>query len=518
MWDSNSTDGNEPFLIDPILPFRDFPFTLKKIRIGVIAAAGKGTRAFPRTSFIPKPLLVIEGKTILQRNVELMAKTFGIEKVYVLVGHLKEQIQAEVEHIRLALPKVVIETVLWTEKGLASDVASLEKMIHEPFLTILGDEFYYKSNHDMFLKVLKKHPKMSASVGIVRTSLMSRIQEYSSVILEDDKILNLQEKPENPPNEFLGLGSYYFTPEFFEVFKKTPPSSKSGIIEITDVIDKMAKETRGGVFATTLNCDYFNINSMQDYYHAVYEVRNDLFSKFKTSLIIPTNNNERSITDVIVDFKDKFNEIIVIDNESTDETMALAKKEKVKTYTFPGDGDPTRLGEQVRRGMEYATGDILVVVSPDGSFRSKDFPKLLEYMKDSDMVIGTRTTRQMIEQGSNLKPLYRLVNLLMGKLVEVFWWGQEPRFTDVDCQFFSVWRESYDRVKPQLVVEDRKFIVEMMIDIVRSHMRCIEIPVSYFKPVGQVEYRLRDMISDSFQIFKLILSKKFFLGANGDGD
>ncbi|MCW7470802.1 nucleotidyltransferase family protein [Leptospira kanakyensis] len=491
---------------------------MKKIRIGVIAAAGKGTRAYPRTSFIPKPLFVIEGKSILHRNVELMVKTFGIEKVYVLVGHLKEQIIAEIDHIRLAIPKVVIEPVDWTKKGLASDVASLERTIHEPFLTILGDEFYYRTDHDEFLKVLKKHPNMAASIGIVKTSLLSRIRKNYSVVLENDKIVNLVEKPENPPNELLGLGSYYFTPEYFEFFKKTPASPKSGVIEITDVIDKMAKESKSGVYATTLSCDYFNINSMQDYYHAVYEVRNDLFHKFKTSLVIPTNNNERSITDVIVDFKDKFNEIIVIDNESTDETLALSKKEKVKTYTFPGDGDPTRLGEQVRRGIEYTTGDIIVVVSPDGSFRSKDFPKLLEYMKDSDMVIGTRTTRQMIEQGSNLKPLYRLVNLLMGKLVEVFWWGQEPRFTDVDCQFFSVWRESYERVKPQLHTQDRKFIVELMIDIVRSHMRCIEIPVSYFKPVGQVEYRLRDMITDSIHIMKLILSKKFYLGEDRDGE
>jgi glycosyltransferase involved in cell wall biosynthesis len=257
---------------------------------------------------------------------------------------------------------------------------------------------------------------------------------------------------------------------------------------------------------------------MQDYYHAVYEVRNDLFPKFKSSLIIPTCNNERSITDVIVDFKDKFHEIIVIDNESTDQTVALAKKEKVKVCQFYGDGDKLRLGEQVRKGMEYATGDILVVVAPDGSFRSKDFPKLLEYMKDSDMVIGTRTTRQMIEQGSNLKPLYRLVNLFMGKLVEVFWWGQEPRFTDADCHFFSIWKDSYHRVKPGLKQEDRMFIVELMIEIVRSHMRCIEIPVSYFKPVGQIEYRLRDMIRDFVKIFKLILTKKFMLGETRDGE
>ncbi|TGN19618.1 nucleotidyltransferase family protein [Leptospira idonii] len=490
---------------------------MKKIRIGVIAAAGKGTRAYPRTSFIPKPLFVIEGKSILHRNVELLYKTFGVEKVYILVGHLKEQILEEIAVIRQALPKIVIEPAHWTEKGLASDIASLEKFINEPFLTILGDEFYYKTDHELFLKTLKTHPKLCASIGIVKTSLLSRIRKNYSVELKEDKILNLVEKPEDPPNELLGLGSYLFTPRYFEYFKQTPPAAKSGVIEITDVIDKMAKESEGGVYATHLTCEYFNINSMQDYYHAVYEVRNDLFSKFKCSLVIPTNNNERSITDVIVDFKDKFHEIVVIDNESTDATVALSKKEKVKVYTFPGDGDASRLGEQVRRGIEQATGDIIVVVSPDGSFRSKDFPKLLEYMKDSDMVIGTRTTRQMIEQGSNLSPLYRLVNLFMGKMVEIFWWGQEPRFTDADCHFFSIWKESYAQTKQQLRAQDRKYVVELMIEIVRSHMRCIEIPVSYFKPVSGKKYSFADMVRDAFSIYKLIITKKFFLGEERNG-
>ncbi|TGN14693.1 glycosyltransferase family 2 protein [Leptospira ilyithenensis] len=485
---------------------------MKKIRIGVIAAAGKGTRAYPRTSFIPKPLFDIEGKTILHRNVELLYKTFGVEKVYILVGHLKEQVLAEIEHIRLSIPKVCIESKHWTEKGLASDVASLSDEIAEPFLTILGDEFYYKTDHENFLKTIKLYPKLAASIGIVKTSLLSRIRKNYSVELGGDRILNLVEKPEDPPNELLGLGTYLFTPMFFEYFGKTPPSQRSGVIEITDVIDKMAKESSGGVYATKLSCEYFNINSMQDYHHAVYEVRNDLFPKFKTSLVIPTLNNERSITDVIVDFKDKFHEVIVIDNESKDDTVNLSKKEKVKVITFHGEGDSGRLGEQVRKGIEQASGDIIVVVSPDGSFRSKDFPKLIEYMKDSDMVIGTRTTRQMIEQGSNLSPLYRLVNLFMGKMVELFWWGQEPRFTDADCHFFAIWKESYSQIKSQLDVHDKKFVVELMIEIVRSHMRCIEIPVSYFKPVNVGVYRLRDMIKDAWGIFGIIIRKKLSLG------
>ncbi|MGQ2870709.1 sugar phosphate nucleotidyltransferase, partial [Leptospira santarosai] len=42
----------------------------------MIAAAGKGTRAYPRTTYIPKPLFEFQGKTILERNVELMQNTF----------------------------------------------------------------------------------------------------------------------------------------------------------------------------------------------------------------------------------------------------------------------------------------------------------------------------------------------------------------------------------------------------------------------------------------------------------
>jgi len=52
--------------------------------------------------------------------------------------------------------------------------------------------------------------------------------------------------------------------------------------------------------------------------------------------------------------------------------------------------------------MENATGDIFILVEADASFTAHDLPKILEYMRDADMVIGTRTTRQMIEQGANM--------------------------------------------------------------------------------------------------------------------
>lgn len=215
---------------------------MANIEIGVIAAAGKGTRAYPRTTYIPKPLFEFQGKTILERNVELMQSTFRVKKIYIIVGHLKEMVLSEIEKIRKNHRDVEIIPSPWTTKGLASDIASLEPQIHSPFITILGDEFYFYPDHKKFIQTLRKHPKLIASIGVQKTSLLSRIRKNYSVELQGDRILELVEKPSDPPNNLLGLGSYLFTPPYFEYFKQTPPSVKNGIIEITDVIDLMAKK------------------------------------------------------------------------------------------------------------------------------------------------------------------------------------------------------------------------------------------------------------------------------------
>ena len=480
---------------------------MQPIKIGVIAAAGKGTRAYPRTTFIPKPLFQIDGKSILAHNIDLLIKKIGVQKIYVIVGHLKEQILSELDLIRKEGIKVSIESCEWTTKGLASDVASLHNKINEPFLTILGDEYYYKTNHEVFLDTLIKHRALAGSIGVIHTPILSRIRKNYSVELEGSIIKNLVEKPQEPINNLLGLGSYLLTPEYFDFFNKTSPSSRSGVIEITDVIDKMAKETQR-VYSTNINCEYYNINSMQDYHAAVYDVRNDKFPTYKISMVVPTKNNDRSLPDVLTDFNGKVHEILVIDANSNDNTLSIIKEYNVNLEYFFREKINHFEGIQVRQGIEKVTGDIILVVPPDGSFRSKDLPKLLEYIKDCDMVIGTRTTRQMIEQGSNLKPLPRFINLFLGKLIEIFWWSEEPRFTDVDCRFMAIWKESYHKIKPTLTEEGRFYTAEMMINIVRRHMRCIEIPVSYFKTVGNDHYSLSDALSDAIRVMKIIYKKK----------
>ena len=57
---------------------------MQKKMVGLIPAAGKGMRAYPSSSMVPKPLFEINGKSILQRNIEIMRDKFGIEEISLL--------------------------------------------------------------------------------------------------------------------------------------------------------------------------------------------------------------------------------------------------------------------------------------------------------------------------------------------------------------------------------------------------------------------------------------------------
>jgi glycosyltransferase involved in cell wall biosynthesis len=173
-------------------------------------------------------------------------------------------------------------------------------------------------------------------------------------------------------------------------------------------------------------------------------------------------------------------EVLVVNNSSRDRTeeVARARGARVENVALKGYGD------SIKHGLDHAEGDILVVVEADHSFHAKDLGKFLEYLKDADMVIGTRTTRQMIEQGSNMEGLLRWGNVTVGKIVELLWWGQEPRFTDVGCTYRAIWRDAWRSIRERLHGVGPEFSPEMMIEILRSRKRVIEIPVSYHPRVS----------------------------------
>lgn len=445
---------------------------------GIILAAGRGVRAYPSTRYIPKVLLEVGGKTLIERNIEIMRDDFGIKDIIIVIGYLGEKI---VNYFNNNTFDVNLTFVKQKEqKGIGHALLTVENYVGEQkFLVMLGDELYVDFDIHQLIEFFK--PDSDAILVFKEEPDKTKISQNFTGDIQKGRVLSLIEKPNNPTYPLMGLGMYLLNKKVFHYIRNTPPSKLRSEIEITDVLSNMAKNENVSADILT-NLFYVNVNNVDDLNLANYLLRDKYFPQYKVSVLIPAYNEEETITEVIEDFikNSAVAEVLVVDNNSRDNTHDLALKAGARVVTETAQG----YGCALKRGLEEAKGDIIIVTEADGSFHSKDIPKFLEYLKDCDMVIGTRTTRQMIEQGANMGSLLRWGNVIFGKLIEALWWSQEPRFTDVGCTYRAIWKTSYQKVKPLLAARGPAFSPEMMIAILRCRGRIIEIPVTYRKRFG----------------------------------
>jgi len=472
---------------------------------GVILAAGKGVRAYPATKKIPKALLEVGGKPLIERNVEIMRDQLNIKKIIIVVGHYGDQIVNYFENKSIGVQFTFLKQK--EQKGIGHALLTIEPIINdEKIFVILADEFYMDSSHYKLLEFMNNE---TDGVLLFREEKdKNKISNNFTGKIKNNRVMSLIEKPENPDSKLMGVGSYLLSNKVFYYINNTPPSKLRDEVEITEVLANMAKHER--VYASMLDGFYINVNNTDDLNNANYRLREKNFNQCKISVIIPSYNEEKTIEDVLDDFmaQSSVDEVLVVDNNSTDDTFKLSVAAGARVITENKQG----YGCAVKRGLDEALGDIIIITAADGSFRAEDIPKFLEYLKDSDMVIGTRTTRQMIEQGSNMGPLVRFVSLLYGKIVEVLWWGQEPRFTDVGCTYRAIWKSSYQKIKPYLKTTGSEFDTEMMLALLICKKRIIEIPVSYRKIFGAQSKkpgRLWSLVKSAIKLMVIILQHRF---------
>lgn len=445
-------------------------------RIGVVAAAGRGVRLHPRSAHTPKVMVEVGGKPLLTRHLERLRDDLEIREIYVVIGHLGERIrEAYGDGRRLGLDIRYI-TNPDVDRGLGTVLLVAEQHVREPFLLALGDELYLETNHRDLANLSGAY---TAVCAVLPTDDPDLIRKNYAVTIADGRISALVEKPEEPLGGHVGCGTYVLTPDIFRDARETPPSARTGRLELTDIIEHAV--ARGAtVLPFILSGHYMNVNTVEDLNLANFLCRTIHFDRHRVSLVIPAYNEVAAIGHVIRDFRDHVDEIVVMDNCSADGTAEVARRLGATVHSRPLRG----YGDALKQGMDAATGDILVLVEADATFRAKDLGKLLEYLKDADMVIGTRTTRQMIEQGANMDGLLRWGNVAVGKLIEALWWGLEPRFTDVGCTYRAIWRDTYLKIRDYLGRVDAAFSPEMMIEVLRIRGRLIEVPVSYYRRRG----------------------------------
>lgn len=228
----------------------------------------------------------------------------------------------------------------------------------------------------------------------------------------------------------------------------------------------------------------------------------------RVSVVMPVYNEEKNIKVAIQSFllQPSVDEVIAVDNNSTDssakqiyESNATYINESVQGY-----------GAALIRGMSESTGDLIVMVEPDGTFRAKDIEKLLIYSEDFEVVFGTRTSRSLIWSGANMPFFIRLGNWSVAKFLEYLFNG--PSLTDVGCTYKVIHKDAYNKIKKDLSVTDSWFSPEFIIRVLQHGVSCVEVPVHYLPRVGEskITGKLGGAVKLGFRMIVFIIRERLF--------
>jgi glycosyltransferase involved in cell wall biosynthesis len=172
-------------------------------------------------------------------------------------------------------------------------------------------------------------------------------------------------------------------------------------------------------------------------------------------------------------------EVVVVDNNSRDGTGPRAAAAGARVVRERRQG----YGFALRRGLAEATGDYIVLAEPDGTFVGGDVLKLLVYADEFDLVLGTRTTRELIWREANMGWFLRVGNWLVAKLLQALFGG--PSLSDCGCTLRLIGRAAAERLNPRFTVGGSHFLPEMVCLALLERMRVIEVPVNYRGRVGE---------------------------------
>lgn len=202
----------------------------------IILAGGKGTRLHPITLETPKPLLTVKKQPIINYLLDIFKK-YGIREVKIIIK------------------KADKEDFFWWRKRYETrfDLRSITfEVEEEPMGTLgytyynlrqwLGDEQFFMSNADELKEVdlARMHDFHVSHSGLATIALMKveNPSDYGVAVMQDKKIVEFLEKPQNPPSSFISGGFYLISPKSFS---RIVPSGNSKYLMIEkDLFPKLA--------------------------------------------------------------------------------------------------------------------------------------------------------------------------------------------------------------------------------------------------------------------------------------
>ena len=196
----------------------------------IILCAGKGTRLYPVTLTMPKPLVPVANKALVKYAIETLTG-MGATEIGLVVNNLdspiRESLGDGIETVGVPLSYIAQED----PQGLAHAVKLSQPFIgDEPFIMYLGDNIF----QDRMVGLYHEFESTGASAAIALTEVPNP-SAFGIAELDGKQIKRLVEKPKDPPSNLAIAGVYVFQPSIFDAIEHIKPSWRNEL-EITDAI------------------------------------------------------------------------------------------------------------------------------------------------------------------------------------------------------------------------------------------------------------------------------------------
>ena len=263
-------------------------------------AAGYGTRFLPATKAVPKEMLPVITKPLLQYGVE-EALSAGITNMAIVTGRGKRAIEdhfdsslelesqlvgTSKEHYLKEIKEVIKKSTFTYVRqkqmlGLGQAILTGKPLIgNEPFAVILADDLCDCNEKSVISQMIEIYSQHQCSVVAIEEVPMNQTHKYGVIVGKPVKnsnntyqVSDMVEKPKekDAPSNMAIIGRYILTPDIFNILENIKPD-KSGEIQITDALNIQAKQ--GKVVAYKFKGKRFDCGSVKGYLEA-----NNYFAK-----------------------------------------------------------------------------------------------------------------------------------------------------------------------------------------------------------------------------------------------
>ncbi|MEK9711917.1 MAG: UTP--glucose-1-phosphate uridylyltransferase GalU [Thalassolituus sp.] len=275
------------------------------IRKVLFPVAGYGTRFLPATKAMPKEMLPIVNKPLVQYGVEEAADA-GIDRIGFITGRGKRaiadhfdisyELEKEIEgtgkeNLLTSIRKLIDNNEFAFKrqnhmKGLGHAILSGKYLMgDEPFAVVLADDLCMpaEDGEGVLAQMVKIFAQFRCSIVAVQEVPEDEVHKYGVIAGEEMKdglfrVTDMVEKPanEDAPSNLAIIGRYILTPDIFDKIEDTPPG-KNGEVQITDALLKQAQE--GCVLAYKFRGKRFDCGSIDGFVEATNYVYENIFKK-----------------------------------------------------------------------------------------------------------------------------------------------------------------------------------------------------------------------------------------------